>query len=442
MKTVFVSQAEDRIDNALQNAIDECFLAGGGKVVIENGKYTIGSVRVRSNVTLYLKSGVKIKATRNPDDYFGWKNDKIEPFPEEEITDCIWAYGTEAATANANDFVTKAGSSWNNAIFRFYRAENAGIVAEKGAVIDGSDCYDERGEEKYRGPHGIGVHKSKNLHFSGYKIINTGNWAHSVFISSELDFRDIVCEAGHDGIHITVCDKVTIENCEFYTGDDCVAGYDNDGVVVRNCVMNTACNGMRFGGNDVLVENCRFYGPCKYFFRGSLTLEDKISGNPAPTTGRKNMLAAITYYCDFMYTLRKEPKNIVIRNCTMDNVDRFLHLNFSGNERWQRQCPMRDITIEKVKAREIGMSLCVYATDEKPVTLTVRDSEFDFREGVTEFIRTYAYDKIELDGVRVRGNGDVLIRSWGNDGELVLREVDASGKSLYNETEPFFTNRI
>ena len=60
----------------IQRAIDECFLSGGGIVIIPCGEYLTGGIRLRSNVTLYLKSGAVIKASRNPDDYFSYKNDK------------------------------------------------------------------------------------------------------------------------------------------------------------------------------------------------------------------------------------------------------------------------------------------------------------------------------------------------------------------------------
>ena len=53
----------------LQGAIDDCFLAGGGKVTLSDGVYNIKTIRLRSNITLYLKSGAYIKASRNIADY-------------------------------------------------------------------------------------------------------------------------------------------------------------------------------------------------------------------------------------------------------------------------------------------------------------------------------------------------------------------------------------
>ena len=41
----------------IQKAIDDCFLAGGGRVVIPCGIYLTGGLRLRSNVQLYLEAG-------------------------------------------------------------------------------------------------------------------------------------------------------------------------------------------------------------------------------------------------------------------------------------------------------------------------------------------------------------------------------------------------
>ena len=60
----------------IQRAIDECFLNGGGIVIIPCGEYLTGGIRLRSNVTLYLKSGAVLKASRNPDDYFSYLEKK------------------------------------------------------------------------------------------------------------------------------------------------------------------------------------------------------------------------------------------------------------------------------------------------------------------------------------------------------------------------------
>ena len=45
----------------IQSAIDACFLAGGGRVVIPCGVFITGGIRLRSNVELYLETGAIVK---------------------------------------------------------------------------------------------------------------------------------------------------------------------------------------------------------------------------------------------------------------------------------------------------------------------------------------------------------------------------------------------
>jgi len=44
------------------------------------------------------------------------------------------------------------------------------------------------------------------------------------------------------------CRDVSITDCEFYTGDDCVAGWHWDDVRAERCTLNSSCNGVRLFG--------------------------------------------------------------------------------------------------------------------------------------------------------------------------------------------------
>ncbi len=85
-----VSESKELQTQRIQSALDQCFLNGGGTVVVPKGVYLSGGLRIRSNCTLYLESGAILKGSRNPEDYFGYLADKIEPLTENEITDKVW----------------------------------------------------------------------------------------------------------------------------------------------------------------------------------------------------------------------------------------------------------------------------------------------------------------------------------------------------------------
>ena len=410
---------------AFQAALDKAFVVGGATVEVPAGRYYIGGVRLRSNTTLLLRTGAEIYGTRNPEDYCFIHKDELEPLPEDQLTDKPWEPFVKGVQ-RCYDFMVKAGGRWNNGIIRAFGAENIAVIGEPGSIIDGQDCYDEIGEERYRGPHGISMHQCHGVTFKGYTIRNTGDWAHSVFFSTDIYMDGVTVLAGHDGIHCTCCTNLRIMNSEFYTGDDCVAGFGNVNTLVSNCICNTACSGLRFGGTNALIRDCKFYGPAKHFFRGSLSLEEKKNGAQALIPKRVNMLSVFTYYADFSVDIPEQPGNIVIENCTVDNVDRFLHYNYSGNERWQAHRPLESVKFENIQATGIGMPLTAYGAKDVPITLTMRNIAVSFREEVenTAFLHTAHVDRILLENVAVNKRCDApLIKCWTEGGDFVFRNV-------------------
>ena len=53
----------------IQNAIDDCFLNGGGEVIIPEGVYLTGGLRLRSGVTLHLLENAVLSGSTSPEDY-------------------------------------------------------------------------------------------------------------------------------------------------------------------------------------------------------------------------------------------------------------------------------------------------------------------------------------------------------------------------------------
>ena len=120
----------------IQSAIDACFLAGGGRVVVPAGVYISGSFRLRSNVELYLETGAIIKGVRDPEEYFSYRDDEIEPIVIEN-NDSRYEKG------KSND----PTSRWSNALIKVLDAENVTITGEKGSYFDGCYCFDPYGEQ-------------------------------------------------------------------------------------------------------------------------------------------------------------------------------------------------------------------------------------------------------------------------------------------------------
>ena len=433
---VAVQPAEGDATAVLQKAFDDCFRAGGGTVTVEKGEYAVKGLRLRSKTTLLLKSGAVLKASRNCDAYDILSCDKVEPVPETDFAPgVVWVTPSKRKT---NDHLIKCASRWNNGIIRILRAQDVRIIGESGSAIDGCDSYDPIGEEHFRGVHGISVHDSTNCFFSGYTIRNTGNWAHNVWRSADLRFEKLTILGGHDGIHFSTCDRVKIADCTMKTGDDCVAGFDNEDVTVRGCSLNTACSAFRFGGRRVLVEDCRAWGPGEYPIRNSLPKADRISGSHGkPGAGRRTLLALFTYYSDFTIKVRHDPGEITVRNCRVENAQRFLHYNFSGNETWQKNRPLRSILFDNVTATGLGLSLCAYGDKDAPLSLSLKNCRIAFGKPQREMIRAAHVESLALEGVSVEGVDGPCVRSWGDVAKPFANDLKGVAPGVVPATEPF-----
>lgn len=331
----------------IQNALDSCAEAGG-EVVLSDGQWHIGSLRMYSNTTLRLSSGTELIAS-----------DRIEDYEDFHVPSTL-GYLKSPWMIEA----WHLPKHYIMAPIVAFDAENVAVIGEPGAVIDGSDCYDPEGEEKFRGPMGMVFSKCRNVTLKGYTYRNSANWAHQIDSCTGVHMDGVTVLAGHDGINIHHCVGVVIENCDFRTGDDCVAGYNAQNVIVRNCSLNTSCQSFRIGGKNLLIENCRFWGPGEY---------------PHRVSGRHNTLFAFAYYAIRYDDITVDSENWVIRNCTMENLDSLFDYRYGADFTHDAR-PLRDVTFENVTITGLNKPAIFNPVAGNPLTVTLRNVTMGKRE--------------------------------------------------------------
>ena len=384
---------------AIQGRIDAAWRAGGGTVEVSSGVHPVGGLLLRSNVTLLLKSGAVLKGSMKPEDYEILPRETLQPELRKIKPD-----------------------RWCNAVIRASGVSNAAVIGEPGSVIDGSNCYDPLGEEHYRGPHGISAYWSTNIVCRGYEMRDIGNWAHCFMHCRNLVFEDVKVRAGHDGVHVRWCDDVTISRCSLLCGDDCVAGCGNRDVTVRDCEINSSCNGFRFGGTRILVERCKAWGPGRYAHRYTLTKEQQRASAANSTSGRRNMLSFFTYFAVGDSPYAEMPGDIVIRDCEVRDVDRLFNYNCSGKDEWQTE-PILSAALVGVKASGVKMPLFVHGTKEHPVRFVMRNCDVAFSEPQSELMATAFTRSVLLENVRAGNVTGPACRQGEGCGPLELRGV-------------------
>lgn len=342
---------EGLVTEYIQEALDRC-RESGGTVTLEEGLWRIGSLRLWSNTTLKLSAGTVLQASGNIEDYTDFHVPTTLGYVREPFVKEAW---------NLPDHYIMAP-------IVAFGEENVAVIGEGGSLIDGADCYDPEGEERFRGPMGMVMSDCRNVTLRGYTYRNAANWAHQLDSCQNVRIEQVTVLGGHDGVNIHHCEDVTIENCDFRTGDDCVAGYDAERVTIRNCSFNTACSAFRFGGRDLLVENCRFWGPGEY---------------PHRVSGRHNTLTAFLYYSMKYDHIRQDSGNWRIRNCTVENVDMLIDYHY-GKDFCQEGHPLTDITMENVKVTGLLKPSALAPMPGAPLRAVFRDVTMAKREGAPE----------------------------------------------------------
>ncbi len=355
----------------IQAVLDFC-KEGGGKVIIPAGNYRVSSLRMWSDTTLYLCSGARIEASEVCEDY------EVFPVPE----------GVELRTDMemiTQYYENRPWETYRRAILSVYGGKNIAVIGEPDSHIDGMHCADPEGEEGYRGPHGIFITNVDGIEFRGYSIENCGNFMHQIDNCRNLTMTNVSCIGGSDGIHLHYCTNVLIEDCLFHTGDDCIAGINMEHVTVRNCELNTSCDVFRAGGSHILVENCKIWGPGIYPHRMTIVpnrhtdaVRDRKNDLPQ-SAGRHNVVSVWIHFASTNFPNPEPYHDVVFRNCTIDDVDLFLHYHadegtlYSGTH-------LGELALENVTFTKLGETSDVVASTEEPLTVTLKNVKASFKD--------------------------------------------------------------
>ena len=308
------------------------------------------------------------------------------------------------------------------------------IIGEPGSYLDGVNCYDPEGEENYRGPHMINIQNCENIRLEGYTIRRSANWAHAIFCSQNITCRKVAVYGGHDGFDIRTCDHTIIEDCIFHTGDDCIAGFDNHDVVIRNCDLNCACNVFRFSGADVLIENCKAYSPARFGHRWTLSTEEKAARIETTSQSRHTTGPVVSHYCDFRAEIRRPQGNILVRNCEFSGMDLFYRMEF-GDHKWCDNRPMVQIKFQDCKFSGVCDPAKIHGSAKEPITFEMENVEITVRPGFEHiaFMDLRDFKTISLENVTLHGytNPRIITRT---EGEIVGSSAAIFPVEPYQET--------
>jgi polygalacturonase len=230
---------------AVQAAIDACHQERGGTVLIPAGDFVIGTIELRSNVTIHLVAQGKLLGSPKMEDYRA---------------------GTGVPSGNGN-------------IVMIYAANAENVTIEGHGTIDGNGAkfYTGKGDNTGPGqnsadgyfgrPHLIIWYKVKNLVVrdvfltaSAYHCMRTLQCERVYFDSLRIYNR---VNKNNDGFHLQSTQHAHIVNCDVKCQDDACALFGScKFITVTNCTFSTRWAIFRFGGGEaenITVSNCVIY---------------------------------------------------------------------------------------------------------------------------------------------------------------------------------------
>lgn len=226
---------------AIQKAIDQCAVDGGGTVIIPTGTFISGSIFLKEKVSLHIAEGGVLKGSVNEADYpqidTRWEGE------EKKWTACLVnAINLKNIRVTGPGTIEGSGVEWT--------------AKPRGSVHQGR-------------PRLIGFQNCNKVKISNLKLRNQASWGLFVLYSTDVEIDGLDIRAAHnipssDGIDIDSSKDVEISNCYIDVNDDCISiksGKDEDGLrVARPC-------------ENILIQKCTFgYG------HGGVAMGSETSG--------------------------------------------------------------------------------------------------------------------------------------------------------------------
>ncbi|HEX4029925.1 MAG TPA: glycosyl hydrolase family 28 protein [Terracidiphilus sp.] len=301
---------------------------GGGTVLVPGGTFAIGTVELKSNVTLHIAAGGTLLGSGDGKQYHA-----VEAIPlhgDTTLNDGNWALLFAVKAQN----ITIEGPGTIDGQGAQFHSPMRGTPPPSG--IGGS-----------RRPYHILIYQSQNVTVRDIQLLDCAY--HSVrIIESERIHLDSIyihnrVNGNNDGFHFISTQYVTVSNCIVKCGDDACAMFGSCRyITVINSYFSTRWSVFRFGGGhagDIAISNCvlhQVYG-CPMKFQGdpgsvfenisfsNLVLDD-VTGPISISVGKGHRRASGA-------DLPEELPPVTVRNISFSNI----HGNVTTNPPRQLQ---------------------------------------------------------------------------------------------------------
>ncbi|MBQ9123476.1 MAG: right-handed parallel beta-helix repeat-containing protein [Lachnospiraceae bacterium] len=251
---------------AIQQAIDTCSMAGGGKVVFPGGKvYRSGAIELRSCVELHFEMGAMLKASDNLKDFDLFDQNDSEPEAKE-----VPSYENSEYDGTPNYYFIYGKDLHDVAITGFGKIDgNEEIFYGEVTPWHIEGAFYPRVPLLY-------LEHIENLTIQHVTLQRSAFWTlHMVgckdILIDGIRIRNNLKLANSDGIDPDHCQNLRIQGCTIECADDCIvlkntaaaAEYGPcENIVITGCTLTSTSAALKIGTEtedafrNIMVDNC------------------------------------------------------------------------------------------------------------------------------------------------------------------------------------------
>ncbi len=291
---------------AVNKAIEAAAAVGGGTVHFPAGTYACYSIRLKSNIVLYLDHGATIlAAVHTAEDGY----DPAEPNP----------WGDEH---KYQDF---GHSHWHNSLIWGENLVNISILGPGLIYGKGLGKWDKPGD-KGAGNKAIALKLCRNVVIRDVTFLMGGHFCILPTGVDNFTIDNVKIDTNRDGINVDSCRNVRISNCSINSPND-------DAI----CLKSSYALGYAQATENVTITNCQVSGYDEgTFLDGTFKRTQQQAPDRAGVTGR----------IKFGTESNGGFKNITISNCVFDRCRGFTLDTADGGL-------LEDVTINNITMRDI-----------------------------------------------------------------------------------------
>lgn len=244
---------------AINLAIEAAVKVGGGTVHIPAGNYLSGSIRLKSNINLFIDQGATIIAApvsveNDYDEEEPAVSDKYQDYGHSHFKNSlIWGYDVEN--------VSITGTGWINGknLYRRMKGKTESFTG---------DFKDTKDNDKQSANKAICFFRSRNIILRDFTVLSGGWFAILTTGVDNLTIDNLKIDTNRDGIDIDCCKNVRVSNCHVNSPTDdgiCpkstfALGYarDTENVTITNCILSGFVEGTVLDGTYLRTPHPKY----------------------------------------------------------------------------------------------------------------------------------------------------------------------------------------